>query len=313
MDSRSDVKKRNKKKKKSFSQRAKKLGQLSRGNEIERDTYDYFLGVAETLERQDTTSEEEGESVERRTRSGFSHFPWRDLYLSALLAANAFRQTEGEEVRLCGNQLTSRILERLLPRSTYEVRERFMSALAEDLRLTSTDAFASHVLEKLLFMAAGLDAELEGKVDDGNEDGFDAFKHIWLLKVCKFVVNNSLEFAQDRYASHVLRTAYQCLAGIRLRGEAVRSKRWRSSTEKGGREKTEEVKLEKADRDFFQALTDAAKLIRDSEDISGKKHFATHVYVRGTISRPLCFSTLGRRQFCGCCSGSPCRASKGPA
>ena len=48
----------------------------------------------------------------------------------------------------------SRVIEDLLPQSREEVRRRFMEAMAADLRVAATDPFASHVIEKLLFLAA---------------------------------------------------------------------------------------------------------------------------------------------------------------
>ena len=37
----------------------------------------------------------------------------------------------------------------------------------------------------------------------------------WLLKVCKFVTNNTEDFCTDVYASHLLRTCSECLTGGR--------------------------------------------------------------------------------------------------
>ena len=37
----------------------------------------------------------------------------------------------------------------------------------------------------------------------------------WLLKVCKFVTNNTEDFCNDVYASHLLRTCSECLTGAR--------------------------------------------------------------------------------------------------
>ena len=52
------------------------------------------------------------------------------------------------------HQLVSRVIEDLLPLARDEVRRRFMEAMVADLRIAATDAFASHVIEKLLFLAA---------------------------------------------------------------------------------------------------------------------------------------------------------------
>ena len=82
-----------------------------------------------------------------------------------LFIANVFATTEGEEPKLCGNQLVSRVLEQLLPKATAAVKERFMTVLGDDLRVTATDAFASHILEKLMYIAAfGEDKDVSRKV-----------------------------------------------------------------------------------------------------------------------------------------------------
>ena len=59
----------------------------------------------------------------------------------------------------------SRVIEDLLPSAKDEVRRRFMEAMVADLRIAATDAFASHVIEKLLFLAAF------GKEDPTSEFG----------------------------------------------------------------------------------------------------------------------------------------------
>ena len=61
-------------------------------------------------------------------------------------------------------QLVSRVIEDLLPLAREEVRRRFMEAMAADLRVAATDPFASHVIEKLLFLAAF------GKGEDSDSD-----------------------------------------------------------------------------------------------------------------------------------------------
>ena len=58
----------------------------------------------------------------------------------------------------------SRVIEDLLPLAREEVRRRFMEAMAADLRVAATDPFASHVIEKLLFLAAF------GKGEDSDSD-----------------------------------------------------------------------------------------------------------------------------------------------
>ncbi len=52
--------------------------------------------------------------------------------------------------------------------------------------------------------------------------------------MCRFSVNNLSEFVSHPYASHVLRTALQCLAGIRMSEDALRSRRYRTQQGTGG-------------------------------------------------------------------------------
>ena len=109
-------KRRNKKKPKSFLQKAKKFGkrcQFGRGRQIDKDTYDYFVRVMETISRGDFNSEEDKED-------------------ESIFVANVFSQTVDKECQLCGNQLVSRVLEKLLPKADKETRSRFRSAESMD-------------------------------------------------------------------------------------------------------------------------------------------------------------------------------------
>ena len=140
---------------------------------------------------------------------------------------NVFQQTEGEELTLCGNQLVSRVIERLLPKAHHSIRSRFMEKLGDDLRITSTDPFASHILQKLMVLAAfGADADAE----------FDGFAKTWVGKVSRFAVANFETFVYDPYASHILRTGLQCLAGRRLSEDILRSKRSRGQMASGDKD-----------------------------------------------------------------------------
>ncbi len=256
MDSNAGGGRRNKKKRRSFIQTAKrfgKSGRFGRGREIDRDTYDYFVRVMENL-RDGQFDDEEAEG---------------------LFVSNVFAQTEGEEVRLCGNQLVSRVVERLLPKSSAQVKERFMTALAKDLRLTACDPFASHVLERLMVMSV-----FEEVKEEEGEAGFKQFSSTWAERTCRFASNNALEFCEDAYASHVLRTAFQCLSGARLPEDALRSKRFLAQGQEhggglgGGPKKkgkdTEGRRFEaETSEGKVAALTNAADRIMEAENKQG--------------------------------------------
>ena len=71
-----------------------------------------------------------------------------------IFVANVFASNENTEEILCCNQLVSRIYEKLLPLASNSVKTRFMSKLGEDLRKFSSNSFASHVLEALLWLCS---------------------------------------------------------------------------------------------------------------------------------------------------------------
>jgi len=186
-----ECEKRKKKKGKSFIQKAKKFGkqgQRGKGTEIEQDQYDYLVRVME------------------RWRDGFDNDEEKTMFVE-----NVFDQTDGEERKLCGNQLASRVIELLLPSADQKILSRFCSALATDLRLVCLDPFMSHVLEKLLILQSFHDKDKDVEMSD--EDKLEGRE--WVLKVCRFVTNNLEDFCHDLYASHLLRTCTQCVAGHR--------------------------------------------------------------------------------------------------
>ena len=190
MDTENTFKK--KKKGKSFLQKAKKFGkqgQRGRGTEIDQDQYDYLVRVLE------------------RWREGFENEEEKKIFVG-----NVMDTTHGNERLLAGNQLGSRVIEMLLPEAEAEVVEKFCSALSQDLRLVCLDSFMSHVLEKLLILRSFVKSDSQVSADKSSSE--------WLLKVCKFVINNTEDFCNDVYASHLVRTCTECLTGQRFKMEA---------------------------------------------------------------------------------------------
>ena len=194
-----------KKKKKTFMQKAKKFGKSGRygkGKEIDRETYDYFLRVLEQLNRGFESDEE-----------------MKDVFV-----INVFETTLNEEVSLCSNQLVSRVLERLIPLASEKIQFRFMQVLADDLRIVAVDPFASHVLETLLLLATFTKSKASSADERKSEL---TYRRNWVVRVSKFMINNFEEFSQNIYASHLLRTCFQCLAGTRLDANVTRSRKSR--------------------------------------------------------------------------------------
>ncbi len=123
------------KKKKSFLQKAKKFGKRGRfgqGQDVDRETYNYFVQVLDTFEKEDFDDEEAKE----------------------LFVANTFASNEENEEKNCCNQLASRVIEKLLPIASLEIRTRLMEKLGSDLRRYASNPFASHIIETLLLLAS---------------------------------------------------------------------------------------------------------------------------------------------------------------
>ena len=103
----------------------------------------------------------------------------------------------------------------LLPSASPEIIQKFSNALSSDLRLVCLDPYMSHVLEKLLLLQSFTSNNLKNDVLKSDDDD-EAFENSdWVLKVCKFVINNCEDFCTDVYASHLLRTCSECLTGSR--------------------------------------------------------------------------------------------------
>ena len=174
------------KKKKSLLQQAKKFGKkgrFGRGQDIEASTYNYFVQVLETL---NLNQFEDDESKE-------------------IFVANVFASNSDNEEILCCNQLVSRIYEKLLPLAENSVKFRLMNKLGEDVRKFASNSFASHVLERLLWLGS-----FQQKSDvDSDDQEFEIQRKEWVLKVAKYSLNNFQDFASDIYASHILKTSFQ--------------------------------------------------------------------------------------------------------
>ena len=220
------------KKKKSFLQKAKKFGKSGRfgkGKEIDRETYDYFLRVFEQLNH------------------GFES----DEEMKNVFVMNVFETTSNEEVSLCSNQLVSRVIERLIPLAPEKIQFRFMQCLADDLRIVAVDPFASHVLETLLLLATFRKCNTAPTNEQKSEIDY---RRNWVIRVSKFMINNFEEFSQNIYASHLLRTCFQCLAGIRLDANVTRSRKSRDQQSTPNSQGTTTSTIEGNESQIFSEL-----------------------------------------------------------
>lgn len=145
---------------------------------------------------------------------------------------NSFGQMEGEEVNYSSNQLGCRVIETLLPFASDENLLKFIEAFGQDLRPLVLDRFASHVLQKLIVVAAlrgscKVDEQAPTKAEEGEPEKTEAKGAVfdqWVLKCGNFVMNNLEDFVWDTYGNHVIRTCLECLAGMREGSTSVGKK-----------------------------------------------------------------------------------------
>ncbi|XP_050091011.1 nucleolar protein 9 [Anopheles aquasalis] len=203
-----------------------RIGSFGRGEDMDRKEYNYLLSILDAMGKT-------GDTEERQ-----------------LMANNVLAQLEGKEIRTSSNQLGSRVLENLLTYTDEETFARLMDTLAEHFRVVCCDSFASHVLQRVLYVAMlrtvaplqeqqqeegdGKSAEKKQKLTAGGDERGP--KDIWpsftyslqepyseehrracgafVERLAKFLVNNLEEFVWNCTANYVVRQCMLHLSGI---------------------------------------------------------------------------------------------------
>ncbi|XP_012283949.1 nucleolar protein 9 [Orussus abietinus] len=192
------------KKKRSANQMAKKFARKAKHGqkgELEADTYQYVVHSLELMQTGFPTDEER------------------------LIFANNFSQeAAGHEVDYARNEVGSKVLEMLLDIGTLEIINRLVDALWGSLRPVCCDRYASHVVQKIIYVCADRgnkneEAPVEGVKKEQSEDNTlkDSERESYdkvALKLSRYVINNMEEFMWDTYANHVLRTVVEALGGF---------------------------------------------------------------------------------------------------
>ncbi|XP_058066495.1 nucleolar protein 9 [Anopheles bellator] len=121
-----------KRKRNRFLENAKSFGRkgnFGRGAELDKQQYTYLVSILEAMAKQEDADERQ------------------------LMANNVLAQLEGKEIRTASNQLGSRVLENLLTYTDEEMFARQMTVFGDNFRVVCCDSFASHVLQRMLYVA----------------------------------------------------------------------------------------------------------------------------------------------------------------
>ncbi len=116
----------------------------------------------------------------------------------------------------------------------------------------------------------------EDETEDSTADFVD-FCSKWVLRVCKFMINNFDDFCVDVCASHLLRTAFQCAAGIKVEERQQKKGGGGQHPAKptsGESEKKSYLHDDDERRnDFLSILSLAVEKVKEIENIKGKTLF----------------------------------------
>uniref|UniRef100_A0A182J894 PUM-HD domain-containing protein n=1 Tax=Anopheles atroparvus TaxID=41427 RepID=A0A182J894_ANOAO len=196
---------------------------------MDQEQYNYLVNILASMSKQEDTEERQ------------------------LMANNVLGQLEGKEIRSASNQLGSRVLENLLPFTDEETFAKLMETLADNFRVVCCDKFASHVLQRMLYVAllravAPLQSEEDEaeqatapkskkpkqstESDEVKQNGpsmwpFEEYTikepysdehrrqcRKFVKRVAKFLLNNLEEFVWDVTANYIVRQCILNLSGI---------------------------------------------------------------------------------------------------
>ncbi|XP_011633477.1 nucleolar protein 9 [Pogonomyrmex barbatus] len=201
-----EINTKKRKKKRSHMQMAKKFARRRNfDNGLDQNTYQYMIRILDLI-RNDLSSSEE----------------------KRMLVQNVYDEIAGREVECACNQIGSRVIESLLKYASLEAIQKLTQAFESSLRKLSCDAFASHILQKIIIICADrgnkdptLNAKNTDKTSPKSENVIVEVKpsevqsyNDIVLKLSRYFLNNIEEFVFDRYANYVLRTVIECLGGL---------------------------------------------------------------------------------------------------
>ncbi|XP_066249422.1 nucleolar protein 9 [Euwallacea similis] len=190
MSSEASVKRKNRKRKKTFLGNARKYakkGCFGRGSKMDEDTYQFFLRSLETF------------------RLGFD-----DEELKSIFVDNVFEHTENQEIECSTNQVGCRVIETLLPFANDSILQRFIEKFSSNLRPLIYDRFASFVLQQLVVISSKKSLSLNLPEDKRT------YHKNFALKVSKFLLNNLEDYTWDNIGNRVIRICLCCLTQIPL-------------------------------------------------------------------------------------------------
>ena len=168
---------------------------------------EYYSRIERTIESDDTFESEEDKNV---------------------FAQNVIKQVLDDGVlRVFSSKEASKIIEKVVQNLSLpsSVSQKLTEVVCEDFSTLSKDRCASHVVQAWLIHVLNSSCQIEwqNEVQQNDEIQTNTSNNSMRL-LCKAVKSDLRSFLCDQYASHVLRTLLQILAGVTLCEQVNRSK-----------------------------------------------------------------------------------------
>ena len=191
---------------------------------LDEQTFGYFKRVEDVINEDDFDDEES-----------------RKLFVE-----NVFTQVENNELKLFCDLIVSRTMEKLIVYFNDVQIRRVMQNIKDHFCKIAMDKFGSHVLQSLICVIPKAIRSERSKIREieQNIDDLKSAEELF-LNLCDCLRENLTELVNHTYGSHVVRTAFEVLGGVKVADNVVRSRASRQSRERSNQseEKRQFTKL----------------------------------------------------------------------
>ncbi|KAL9975890.1 hypothetical protein ACROYT_G013107 [Oculina patagonica] len=205
--------------------------QVKVASALDEQTFGYFKRVEDVINEDDFDDEES-----------------RKLFVE-----NVFTQVENNEVKLFCDMIVSRTMEKLIVYLSDTQVRKVMQNIEEHFHKIAMDKFGSHVLQSLICVIPKAIRSERSKVREIEQQAKDLKSAEELfLSLCDCLKENLSELVNHIYGSHVVRTAFEVLGGVKVADNVVRSRASRQSRERSNQseEKKQFIKLSQVGNAF---------------------------------------------------------------
>lgn len=196
--------------------------------------------------------------------------------------ASVLEEAKGKELKLVTNQICSKLIERLILRSTDEQLKQLFKAFNGHFLSLIYHKYSSHCVETLLVRTAALiEKELLNPTSNYGDEEFVSMENLFLFFLNE-IKPNLKDMIIHQYASHTLRLVILIVAGKELPSTTVSNSTLRSKKSKIARKMIEIKDNEDFDRafqvpsSFKDELKSLLESIKSKLDTKTAREYAIH-------------------------------------